>query len=108
MANIFKNEMFDLANTGSNLVYTTPADSRAIIKTIQTTNEGANTLVTITCNNGTSDFKTSIQDVTSNTHANLIDGPLILQESQTLSITANVANTVTGVVSILEINRNEQ
>ena len=108
MANIFKNEIFDLANTGSNLVYTTPADSRAIIKTIQTTNEGANTLVTITCNNGTSDFKTSIQDVTSNTHANLIDGPLILQESQTLSITANVANTVTGVVSILEINRNEQ
>ena len=107
MANIFKNEMFDLANTGSNLVYTTPADSRAIIKTIQTTNEGANTLVTITCNNGTSDFKTSIQDVTSNTHANLIDGPLILQESQTLSITANVANTISGVVSILEINRNE-
>ena len=108
MANIYKNEMFDLANTGSNLIYTTPSDSRAIIKTIQATNEGANTLVTVTCNNGTSDFKTSIQDVTSNTHANLIDGPLILQESQTLSITANVANTVTGIVSLLEINRNEQ
>jgi len=43
VANIYKNEMFDLANTGSNLVYTTPSDSRAIIKTIQTTNEGANT-----------------------------------------------------------------
>jgi len=38
----------------------------------------------------------------------MIDGPLILEESQTLSITANVANTVTGIVSLLEINRNEQ
>ena len=108
MANIFKNEMFALANTGSNLVYTTPSDSRALIKTVQVTNEGANTLVTITSNNTTTDFKTSIQDVTSNTHVNMIDGPLVLEESQTLSITANVANTVSGVVSILEINRNEQ
>ena len=107
MANIYKNAMFALANTGSNLIYTTPSDSRAIIKTIQVSNDGANTLVTVTCNNG-ADFKTSIQDVTSNTSSNLIDGPLILQESQTLSITANVANTVTGVVSLLEINRNEQ
>jgi len=107
MANIFKNEMFALANTGSNLVYTTPSDSRALIKTVQVTNEGANTLVTVTSNNTTNDFKTSIQDVTSNTHVNMIDGPLVLEESQTLSITANVANAVSGVVSILEINRNE-
>ena len=107
MANIFKNEMFALANTGSNLVYTTPSDSRALIKTVQVTNEGANTLVTVTSNNTTNNFKTSIQDVTSNTHVNMIDGPLVLEESQTLSITANVANTISGVVSILEINRNE-
>ena len=99
--------MFALANTGSNLVYTTPSDSRALIKTVQVTNEGANTLVTVTSNNTTNDFKTSIQDVTSNTHVNMIDGPLVLEESQTLSITANVANTISGVVSILEINRNE-
>ena len=99
--------MFALANTGSNLVYTTPSDSRALIKTVQVTNEGANTLVTITSNNTTNNFKTSIQDVTSNTHVNMIDGPLVLEESQTLSITANVANTISGVISILEINRNE-
>ena len=99
--------MFALANTGSNLVYTTPSDSRALIKTVQVTNEGANTLVTITSNNTTNNFKTSIQDVTSNTHVNMIDGPLVLEESQTLSITANVANTISGVVSILEINRNK-
>jgi hypothetical protein len=37
----------------------------------------------------------------------MIDGPLVLQESQTLSLTANVANAVSGVLSVLEINRNE-
>tara|TARA_Y100001938_G_scaffold138640_1_gene204449 strand:+ start:703 stop:1029 length:327 start_codon:yes stop_codon:yes gene_type:complete len=108
VANIFKNEMFALANTGANLIYTTPSDSRAIIKTLQVTNEGANTLITVSCNNGTSSFKTSIQEVNTSTHSNLIDGPLVLQESQTLSITANTANTVSGIVSLLEINRNDQ
>ena len=107
MANIFKNEMFKLANTGANLIYTTPSDSRALIKTVQVTNEGANTLVTVSSNNVTTSFNTAIGEVNSNTHVNMVDGPLVLQENQTLSITANVANTISGVVSLLEINRND-
>jgi hypothetical protein len=107
MANIFKNEMFSLANTGANLIYTTPSDSRALIKTVQITNSGANTLVTLTSNNLTNSFNTAIEEISSNTHSNMIDGPLVLQESQTLSLTANVANAVSGVLSVLEINRNE-
>ena len=107
MANIFKNEMFKLANTGANLIYTTPTDSRALIKTVQVTNEGANTLVTVSSNNVTTSFNTAIGEVNSNTHVNMVDGPLVLQENQTLSITANVANTISGVVSLLEINRND-
>jgi hypothetical protein len=107
MANIFKNEMFSLANTGANLIYTTPSDSRALIKTVQITNSGANTLVTLTSNNLTNSFNTAIEEISSNTHSNMIDGPLVLEESQTLSLTANVANAVSGVLSVLEINRNE-
>ena len=107
MANIFRNEMFNLANTGANLIYTTPSDSRALIKSVQITNSGANTLVTLTSNNLTNSFNTAIEEISSNTHSNIIDGPLILEESQTLSLTANVANAVSGVLSVLEINRNE-
>ena len=62
MANIYRNEMFDLANTGANLVYTTPSDSRAIVKTVQITNSGANTLVTLSANNLTSSFDGLIND----------------------------------------------
>ena len=99
--------MFSLANTGANLIYTTPSDSRALIKTVQITNSGANTLVTLISNNLTNSFNTAIEEISSNTHSNMIDGPLVLQESQTLSLTANVANAVSGVLSVLEINRNE-
>ena len=42
MADIFKNAKFALANTGVNLIYTVPDDSRALIKSVQTTNAGAN------------------------------------------------------------------
>ena len=108
MANIYKNEMFALANTGSNLLYTVPSDTRAIIKTLQTTNIGANVIVTVTANNLVTSFNTAVENVLSNTSTNLLKGPLILEESESLSITAATSNVVSGVLSVLEINRNEQ
>ena len=108
MANIYKNEMFALANTGSNLLYTVPADTRAIIKTLQTVNIGANVQVTVTANNLVTSYNTAVETILSNTSTNLLKGPLILQESESLSITAAASNVVSGVLSVLEINRNEQ
>jgi hypothetical protein len=108
MANIYKNEMFALANTGTNLLYTVPSDTRAIIKTIQTVNIGANVEVTVIANNLVTSFNTAVETILSNTSTNLLKGPLILEESQTLSIHAKDANVVSGILSVLEINRNEQ
>ena len=108
MANIYKNEMFALANTGSNLLYTVPSDTRAIIKTLQTVNIGANVQVTVTANNLVTSYNTAVETILSNTSTNLLKGPLILQESESLSITAAAGNVVSGVLSVLEINRNDQ
>ena len=108
MANIYKNEMFALSNTGANLIYTVPSDTRAICKTLQTTNNGANTVVTVSANNTTTSYNAAIEDVVTNTAVNLLKGPLILEESQTLSMSAGTANVISGVLSVLEINRNEQ
>ena len=108
MANIYKNEMFALANTGANLLYSVPADTRAIIKTLQAVNIGANVQVTVTANNLTTSYNTAVETILSNTSTNLLKGPLILEESQTLSIHAKDANVVSGILSVLEINRNEQ
>jgi len=108
VANIYKNEMFALSNTGANLLYTVPSDTRAIVKTLQTTNLGANTVVTVSANNTTTSYNAAIEDVVTNTAVNLLKGPLILEESQTLSLSAGTANVISGVLSVLEINRNEQ
>ena len=106
MADIFKNEKFALANTGANLIYTVPSDSRALIKNIQTTNSGANAVVTLSANDGSTSFNTSISSLATNTHSNLLDAPLVLIESETLNIQSTIANAVSGIVSILEISRN--
>ena len=100
--------MFALSNTGTNLLYTVPSDTRAIVKTLQTTNLGANTIVTVLANNMITSYNAAIEDVVTNTAVNLLKGPLILEESQTLSIHAKDANVISGVLSVLEINRNEQ
>jgi len=110
VANIYKNEMFTLANTGSNLMYTVPADTRAIVKTIQVQSNVSNAIVTLSAHTSGNATVTTVgtQIVTVNTTENLLKGPLILQESEFLSIVANTANTTSGIVSVLEINRNEQ
>ena len=98
--------MFELTNTGANLLYTTPSDTRALIKSVQVTNSGANEVVTLTTNNTTTSYNTAIHSLVTNTHATLLDSPMILIESETLSIKSTVANAVSGIVSMLEISRN--
>ena len=106
MADIFKNEMFSLSNTGVNLLYTTPSDARALVKGVQVTNSGANAIVTLSTNNVTTSYDTAIHTLESNTHTTLLDNPMVLIESETLSIQSNTANVISGIVSILEISRN--
>jgi pyruvate/2-oxoglutarate/acetoin dehydrogenase E1 component len=98
--------MFALANTGVNLLYTTPSDARALIKSVQVTNSGANAVITLTTNNTTTSYNTAIHSLVTNTHATLLDSPMVLIESETLSIKSTVANAVSGIVSMLEISRN--
>ena len=106
MADIYLNSMFALANTGVNLLYTTPSDARALVKGVQVTNSGANAIVTLSTNNTTTSYNTAIHSLTTNTHATLLDNPMVLIESETLSIESDVANAVSGIVSLLEISRN--
>jgi len=106
MADIYTNSMFALANTGVNLLYTAPSDARALIKGVQVTNSGANAVVTLSTNNTTTSYNTAIHSLVTNTHATLLDSPMVLIESETLSIKSTIANAVSGIVSMLEISRN--
>ena len=110
MANIYKNAFFDLNTTNLTTVYTCPSDSRAIIQNIQYTNESGTTQVQvyITDNSASTTYEINHNSLSSNQTYNAALGPVILEESDILKIQANSANVLSGIISILEINRTDQ
>ena len=108
MANIYKNELVDLTTTGNTTIYTTPSDSRAIIKSILVSEDaGSGCDVTFTIVNAASAVFSLFKDKTiaSKATTELLTHPLILEENEVLKAQASDANELHVIVSILEINR---
>ena len=108
MANVYKNELVDLTTTSETVLYTTPSNSRAIVKSLLVSNDaGSAATITVTLTNAASAvfslFKT--KSIASNTSEQLLTEPLILLESEVLKVTASDANELHVVASLLEINR---
>ena len=108
MANIYKNAKADLTANTATTVYTVPSDSRSIVKSIIVSEDSGNAdsiTLTITDAAGAvfSLFKT--KTVSANATLELLEQPLILQESEILKATAATGNRLHVVVSMLEINR---
>ena len=108
MANIFRNAKVDLSTTNNTTVYTTPGNSRAIIKNILVSEDSGNAdsisvTVTDASSNVFSLFKTKA--VSANATEELISQPIVLQESEILKAQATTADRLHMVVSLLEINR---
>ena len=107
MANIYKNAFFDLTTTNVTTIYTCPSDSRAIVQNIQYTNESGTTQVQVyaTDASASTTYEINHNSLSANETYNAALGPVILEENDVLKIQANASNVVSGVVSILEINR---
>ena len=108
MANIYKNELIDLTTTDSTVIYTTPSDSRAIIKSILVSEDaGSGCDITFTITNAASAVFSLFKDKTiaSKTTTELLTHPLILEENEVLKAQAADANELHIIASILEINR---
>ena len=108
MANIYTNAKVDLTTTGETVLYTTPSNSRAIVKSLLVSNDaGSAATITVTLTNAASAvfnlFKT--KSIASNASEQLLTEPLILLESEVLKVTASDANELHVVASLLEINR---
>ena len=108
MANIFRNAKVDLSTTNNTTVYTTPGNSRAIIKNILVSEDSGNAdSITLTITDASSNvfslFKTKA--VSANATEELISQPIVLQESEILKAQATTADRLHMVVSLLEINR---
>ena len=108
MANIYKNELVDLTTTDNTTVYTTPSDSRAIIKSIIVSeDEGSGSTITFTVTNAASAIFNLFKDkpIASKATPELLTHPLILEENEVLKAQAADANELHVIASILEINR---
>ena len=108
MANIYKNELIDLTTTDNTVIYTTPADSRAIIKSILVSEDaGSGSTITFTITNAVSAVFNLFKDkaIASKATTELLTHPLILEENEVLKAQAADANELHVIASILEINR---
>ena len=107
MANNFKNAKNDLTSTGNTTVYTCPTATQSIIKSILISNDsGSADTIDITLTDASSNvfslFKA--KSITSNTTVELLEQPLIIQESEIIKAQATTADRLHIIISFLEVN----
>ena len=107
MANIYKNAFYDPTGTSAETVYTVPSNARAIIQNIQLTNESGSKVakVSVTDSSATTDYQIAYADISGPTICNVAKGPVVLEENDVLKIESSVTSGISGIISILEINR---
>ena len=106
MANSFLNKKVDLTTTNATILYTVPTATTGVIKSILVSEDSGNAdTITVTITD-TSDavfslFKT--KTISANATTELLTGPLVLEESEVLKVTAATANRLHVVLSALQI-----
>ncbi len=123
MADLFKNSSLDVVNTDLNAVYTVPTASpgltgtapvfptTAVIKSILVASDSANaTLADIKYLDSSASATFVLfnqKSITANNTVQLLDQPLVLEESDILYVQANAANQIHVTVSVLEITKGD-
>ena len=107
MANNYKNAKLDLTATSVTTLYTCPAATSAIIKSILVSEDSGNAdTITVTLTNTSSAvfslFK--VKAVSANTTVELLSAPLVVQENEILKVQAATADRLHVVASFLEIS----
>ncbi len=107
MANVYKNAKVDLTTTDITTLYTCPTATTAIIKSILISEDSGNAdTITVTITDSASAvfsvFKTKA--IGANTTVELLTGPLVVEESEVVKVTAATANRLHVVASLLEVS----
>ena len=110
MANIYKNEKVSLTTTALTVLYTVPANSRSIVKSLNVAEDaGGAAVVKVTLVNagGTSFVVDNDVDLSANQTEQVLTEPLVMEESEVLKVQA-ASGAVDVVASVLEINREDK
>ena len=105
MANNYKNSKVDLTSTSITTLYTCPASTTAIMKSILVSDDsGSGDTITLTITSGSDVFSIyKVKAVGANGTVELLTAPLVVQASEVLKVTAATANRLHVVASYLEI-----
>ena len=110
MANIYLNKKASLTDTTNTTVYTVPADSRAIVKSLLVAEDAGSTAVikvTLVDAAATSFVVDNDVNLTANQKEQVLSEPLIMKESEILKVQAS-SGAVDVIASVLEINREDR
>ncbi len=105
MANNYKNSKVDLSSTSITTLYTCPASTTALVKSILVSEDSGNAdTITLTITSGTDVFSLyKVKAVGANGTVELLTAPLVVQASEILKVTAATANRLHVVASYLEL-----
>ena len=108
MANVFTNAKKDLTTNGVTTLYTVPASTTGIVKSILVSEDSGNAdSITLTLTDASANvfslFKTKA--ISANQTVELLSSPIVLQESEIIKATAGTGNRLHIVLSVLQINR---
>ena len=119
MANTFKSAMLDVTTTGLTPVITFPTanpgatppvpPTTAVVKSILVCNDsGSTTLLDVEVLRSAATFELfKAKSIATNTTTELLEQPLVLQESDILKVQANAANQVHVVASYMEVTKGQ-
>ena len=110
MANIYKNSFYDPSTTDAVTLYTAPTNANAIIQNIQITNQSGSKVVTarVTDNSATTSYIVAHAAITGPTICNIAKGPIILEESDSISLESTDTSAISATLALLEISREDQ
>jgi len=107
MPNVYTNAKVDLTTTNATVLYTAPAATMSLVKSILVSEDTGNAdtiTVTITDADAAVFSLFKVKAVASNTSVELLSEPLVVKENEILKVTAATANRLHVVSSILEIS----
>ena len=110
MANAFINKKIDLTTTDNKTLYTVPTATAAIVKSLLACNDAGSACTftaTLTDASSTVFSLFSAKSIAANTTTELLDKPLIMQESEILKVQAGDANELHVIASIMEVKPRE-
>ena len=107
MPNNYTNAKVDLTTTNATVLYTAPAATTSLVKSILVSEDTGNAdTITVTITDAAagvfSVFK--VLAIASNTTVELLSEPIVVKENETLKVTADTANRLHVVASLLEIS----